>query len=98
MFEAFQGPPRILRLFGKGKVFERGTPEFDKILEGEDPVEDIFDFPTPENKPGARAILWLDIELVSTTCGYSVPFYTFEGHRKHRYHRPHKIELVLTMP
>ena len=40
-------------------------------------------FPTPELLPGARAIIWLDIERVGTSCGYAVPFFKFESHRKH---------------
>ncbi|GAA5825999.1 hypothetical protein JCM11251_000085 [Rhodosporidiobolus azoricus] len=67
MFNAFTGPPRILRLFGKGKVFERDSPEFDALLP-----------PGDERRlPGARAIIWLDIERVGTSCGFSVPFYEY---------------------
>ncbi|GJN94248.1 hypothetical protein Rhopal_007322-T1 [Rhodotorula paludigena] len=29
----------------------------------------------------ARAIVWLDIERVGTSCGYSVPYYHYEGER-----------------
>ena len=82
MFEAFEGPPRILRLFGTGKVIERGTPEFEKLMRGENPPGTTFNFPTPAMQPGARAIIWLDIETVGTSCGYAVPFFKFEGHRK----------------
>lgn len=39
------------------------------------------DFPTPALLPGARAIIWLDITRVGTSCGYSVPFMKFERHR-----------------
>ncbi|GJE92271.1 hypothetical protein PsYK624_084250 [Phanerochaete sordida] len=79
MFEAFQGPPQIVRLFGHGRVIERGTPEFDELLDNRGP--DGYGWPTPELQPGARAIIWLDIEKVGTSCGYSVPFYEFKGHR-----------------
>ncbi|GAA5933614.1 hypothetical protein JCM10213_008547 [Rhodosporidiobolus nylandii] len=67
MFCAFHGPPRILRLFGKGRVFERDTPEFDKLLP-----------PGDERRlPGARSIIWLDIERVGTSCGFSVPYFDY---------------------
>ncbi|KIP10940.1 hypothetical protein PHLGIDRAFT_64839 [Phlebiopsis gigantea 11061_1 CR5-6] len=81
LFEAFEGPPRILRLFGRGQIIERNTPEFDRLMSGEKPEGAEFDYPTPEMQPGARAIIWLDIEKVGTSCGYAVPFMKFEGHR-----------------
>lgn len=71
VFNAFTGPPRILRLFGHGRVLERDTPEFNKLL----PPGDGRRF------AGARAIVWLDIERVGTSCGYSVPYYHYEGER-----------------
>ncbi|BGP43915.1 hypothetical protein JCM10450v2_008120 [Rhodotorula kratochvilovae] len=71
MFNAFTGPPRILRLFGRGRVFERDTPEFDALL----PPGDA------RRLPGARAIIWLDVDRVGTSCGFSVPFYHYEGER-----------------
>jgi hypothetical protein len=46
-----EGPPRIVRLFCKGRVFERASPEFDELLpEGDERA-----------MPGTRAIIWLDI-------------------------------------
>ena len=41
----------------------------------------IQGFPIPELLPGARAIIWLDITRVGTSCGYAVPFMKFESHR-----------------
>lgn len=71
MFNAFQGPPRIVRLFGTGKVFERHSPEFNALLP---PGDDRL-------LPGTRAIIWLDIHAVGSSCGMSVPFYSYEGER-----------------
>lgn len=65
-----------------GRVFERGSPEFDKLLESSNEPDEL-DFPTPEILPGARAIIWIDITRVGTACGFSVPFMKFESHRKH---------------
>lgn len=71
LFEAFEGPPRILRLFGKGKVFEKGAGEFDSFFnpsgdEGE------LDFPTPEMMPGhalsSGSTLHGWVSLVGTPC------------------------------
>lgn len=78
MFEAFQGPPRILRLYGKGRVIERGTPEFDRLMSTGGPE---YGFPPPQMLPGARAIIWLDITRIGTSCGYAVPYMKFEGNR-----------------
>jgi len=69
MFNAFQGPPRITRLFGKGTVHEFGTPEYDALI------------PTSERKPGSRSAIVIDVHKVGTSCGYGVPYYTFKGHR-----------------
>lgn len=47
---AVEGPARILRLFGKGTVFERGSPKFRKLVpDGDDRI-----------LPGTRAIIWID--------------------------------------
>lgn len=98
LFEAFEGPPKIVRMFGRGKsisrtappiplthislgrVIERGTPEFDQLM-NEGPGGTVYDWPTPEMQPGARAIIWLDIEKVGTSCGWAIPFMKFENHR-----------------
>jgi hypothetical protein len=71
MFMAFVGPPRILRLWGKGRALENGTSEFDNfITEHKVPL-----------KPGARSIIIVDIDQVGTSCGFSVPYYDFKSHR-----------------
>ncbi|KAF5366658.1 hypothetical protein D9757_012760 [Collybiopsis confluens] len=69
MFHAFEGPPRICRLFGKGTVHEFGSPEYDKLI-------------SPESRaPGSRAVIVIDIHKVGTSCGYAIPFYEFKSHR-----------------
>ncbi|KAG6889546.1 hypothetical protein C0995_016673 [Termitomyces sp. Mi166 len=69
LFNAFEGPPRIARLYGKGSVFEFGTSEYNALL------------PEGTRHPGSRAVIILDGFKVSTTCGYSVPLYEFKTHR-----------------
>ncbi|ROV92360.1 hypothetical protein VMCG_09123 [Cytospora schulzeri] len=71
MFNAFEGPPRILRLFGHGRVLEGDTKEFEDFTKKHD-VEII---------PGSRAIVLVDIHQVGTSCGFSVPFYEFKDFR-----------------
>lgn len=72
MLCAFEGPPRILRLYGRGRVLRRGTPEYAGLLaeafDGEEPL-------------GARQIVVLDVDLVQTSCGFGVPLYGYRGER-----------------
>jgi len=69
MFCAFEGPPRIMRLFGYGQVFEFDTPEYNSFI------------PLDKRQPGSRSVISLKIHKVSTSCGYSIPFYTFKSNR-----------------
>lgn len=72
MFCAFQGPPLILRLYGRGVSLPRGGADYAALLAsaygGEEP-------------PGARQIVRLDFDLVQTSCGYGVPLYEPAGER-----------------
>jgi Pyridoxamine 5'-phosphate oxidase len=72
MFCAFTGAPIILRLYGKGKSLVRGTSEYRKLL------GDIFD---NHERAGARQIIWLDVDLVQTSCGYGVPLFDYAADR-----------------
>jgi len=69
LFNAFDGPPRIIRLYGKGTIYEIGTPEYDAFL------------PQGYRQPGSRSVIFVDVFKVGTTCGYAVPYYSFVGHR-----------------
>lgn len=69
MFMAFEGPPMILRLYGTGRVILPGTQEWNELA------------PHFELLPGARQIIYADLHAVKTSCGYSVPFYSYEGER-----------------
>lgn len=71
LFNAFEGGPRILRVFGRGRVLEAGTAPFDEFVERHG-VRTI---------PGARAVVVVDVHQVGTSCGFSVPFYEFKEHR-----------------
>ncbi len=72
MFCAFEGPPLILRLYGRSRIIRRGTPDYARLL------QDKFD---NEETIGARQIVALDIELVQTSCGYGVPHYEYQKER-----------------
>ncbi|KAF4610989.1 hypothetical protein D9613_006715 [Agrocybe pediades] len=69
MFVAFEGPPRITRLFGYGKVYEFDSPEYNSLI------------PLEKRQPGSRSIIKLDIHKVGTSCGYSIPFFDFKCDR-----------------
>jgi len=69
LFNAFQGPPRICRLFGTGTVYEFGTPEYEELIS------------VADRKPGSRSAIVVDVHKVGTSCGYAVPLYAFQSHR-----------------
>ncbi|KAJ2921374.1 hypothetical protein H1R20_g15718, partial [Candolleomyces eurysporus] len=69
MFVAFEGPPQIVRLFGTGKVYEFGTPEYEELL------------PLNKRQPGSRAVIWVDVYKVGTSCGFSIPFFDYNRPR-----------------
>ncbi len=69
MFCAFDGPAQILRLHGRGEVFEVGAPEFDEY------------YPLFLPRDHARAVVTVDVERISTSCGYAVPLMDFRAER-----------------
>ncbi len=73
MFCAFEGPPLILRLYGRGRILARGGEAYGALL------AERFDGEEPH---GARQMVRLDVELVQTSCGFGVPFFSYEGERK----------------
>ncbi len=69
MFCAFAGPPRILRLYGRGQTALPGSPLWAELR------------PLFPDLPGARQIIAADIHRVQTSCGFAVPNYTYCGQR-----------------
>ena len=69
MFCAFEGPPKIVRLHGTGRVAAAGTPEFEAL-------QPLF----PDHE-GTRAIISATVTRVSDSCGYAVPLYEYEKDR-----------------
>lgn len=72
MFCAFQGKPNILRIHGRGEVFEKGSVKY-QALEGL--------FPKLAPLASARSIIHITAERIANACGYGVPKYTHEGTR-----------------
>jgi hypothetical protein len=69
MFCAFEGPPNILRLHGRGESLPRGSAGYAAML---------HHF---EELPGARQIIRLAVDLVQTSCGMGVPLLDYKGER-----------------
>jgi hypothetical protein len=69
MFCSFEEKPLILRIYGKAKVFHESDSEWNELYTLFDPL------------PGSRQIFDLEVELVQTSCGMAVPFYSYEGER-----------------
>lgn len=69
MFCAFEGAPRILRLFGQGRVVLPSAPEWAEMSQ-------LFPRYT-----GIRQIIAADIRLAQTSCGYGVPLMDFVQER-----------------
>ncbi|QYR21342.1 pyridoxamine 5'-phosphate oxidase family protein [Paenibacillus sp. sptzw28] len=70
MFIALEGQPMILRLYGTGRVVLPGTDEWETLA------------PHFEMMPGARQIITAALHAVQTSCGYSVPYFSYEGDRE----------------
>jgi hypothetical protein len=62
MFMAFEGPPKIVRLWGKGTPLENGTQEFDAFVKEHD-VECI---------PGSRSVIIVDVRVSSRPQPHSI--------------------------
>jgi hypothetical protein len=78
MLCAFDGPPRIVRFHGTGRVVRWDDPEFAGWMER----CGFADASIPEAR---RAIVVVDVTRVSDSCGYGVPLMAFEGHREHHH-------------
>ncbi len=69
MMCAFDGPPNIVRFYGRGRSVEPGDTDFDELLSRFPPV------------PSVRNIIVIDIERIRDSCGYGVPNYAFKKDR-----------------
>jgi hypothetical protein len=72
MLCAFEGPPRIVRLHGRGTVHEPDSPRFAELA----PT-----FGLDDREPAHRSVIVVDLERISDSCGYGVPLMRYEGER-----------------
>ncbi|MGA5282613.1 pyridoxamine 5'-phosphate oxidase family protein [Streptomyces griseoincarnatus] len=73
MWCAFQGPPNIVRVHGRGEPVFRDDPQFTELLAHFPGID-------PWNH-GLRAVVVVRAELIRDTCGYAVPYMAYEGER-----------------
>ncbi|MEU9835260.1 pyridoxamine 5'-phosphate oxidase family protein [Streptosporangium sp. NPDC048047] len=69
MFCAFSGSPNIVRLYGTGRVVVPGDPDFPELIRNFGP------------HPGVRTIVVVECDRIADSCGYSVPFMSFDQDR-----------------
>ncbi|GGM24524.1 pyridoxamine 5'-phosphate oxidase family protein [Dactylosporangium sucinum] len=73
MWCAFDGPPNIVRVHGRGEPVFRDDPRFPGLLAA---------FPDARVEDhGLRAVIVVHAEQIRDTCGYAVPFMTYEADR-----------------
>ena len=69
MFCAFDGPPRILQLHGRGEAIEPGDEQWE-----------YYHSLLPQHE-SPRSIIVLHVDRISDSCGYGVPLYEYVGGR-----------------
>ena len=69
MFTAFEGKPKILRLFCKGELIDKADEQI-RLLYPE------------QNFEGMRRFVKLKVYAVESSCGMSVPYYDYKGERE----------------
>jgi hypothetical protein len=74
MLCAFQGPPRVLRLHGRGEVVWMEDPAFGPLLAS-------LRFVEPGHPEARRAIIRVKLDRISDSCGYGVPLMSYAGER-----------------
>jgi hypothetical protein len=69
MFCAFEGLPRIVRLYGRGEALEPGDADFAALAAR---------FPP---QPSTRAVIRVALDRIADSCGYGVPLLEYQGER-----------------
>lgn len=68
---AFTGPPKIVRLHGRGRVVQAGDPEYAVARRA---------FGKPRDR-GLRSIIVVEVDRISDSCGFSVPLMDYVADR-----------------
>ena len=69
MWCAFSGPPKIVRVHGRGRICTPGSPDYDELVTRH------------PDAPAPRAAIVVDVDRVSDSCGYGVPLLDLVGER-----------------
>ncbi|HEY1853693.1 MAG TPA: pyridoxamine 5'-phosphate oxidase family protein [Solirubrobacterales bacterium] len=72
----FEGPPRIVRLHGRGEVITTGDARFEQLFER-------CGFANPTLEEARRSIVLVAVARIADSCGYGVPLMRYEGEREH---------------
>ncbi|PYC66382.1 pyridoxamine 5'-phosphate oxidase [Micromonospora arborensis] len=72
MFCAFDGPPKIVRLQGRGSSVAVTEETF---------ADRIAEFPAPPDVHAVRAVITVEVDRISDSCGYGVPLMDFRADR-----------------
>ncbi|MEV6599374.1 pyridoxamine 5'-phosphate oxidase family protein [Actinoplanes sp. NPDC051346] len=74
MWCAFQGPPNIVRIHGRGEPIFRDDPRWTSY---------VSHFPDLETSShGVRSIIVVRAEMIRDSCGYAVPLMSYDGDRE----------------
>ena len=73
MFCSFEGAPKILRLYGKGRTVLPADAEWNELSK-----QFVI-------LPATRQIIIADIFKVKSSCGFGIPLYEFKGERDHAF-------------
>ena len=73
MFTAFDGPPKIVRLHGAGRVVQQADAGFDGLLA-------TFDVDAAQRQ-AVRSIVAVDVTRIGDACGFQVPVMRYERER-----------------
>jgi len=76
MFCAFDGPPKILRLHGRGRAVGPDDPAFAGLLDGFQPDAATRDL--------TRSVV-VEVDRISDSCGFGVPLMAYAGDRDQAY-------------
>ncbi len=71
MFCSFDRKPLILRVYGRGRVVSRHTPDFEALAAA---LGDRVGEHT-------RQLIEIQVQCVQTSCGYAVPLFEYQGER-----------------
>lgn len=69
MFCAFEGPPKIVRLYGNAKAVYPGDANWEELASNFTLL------------PGTRQIFDIQLENAQTSCGMSIPYFDYVGER-----------------